>query len=54
MAFYNFDKIRYDFKLNDSSNIFLPKLIFNNKVYYFIIIDMYDNEAASIWERLGK
>lgn len=51
LVLYNFDKIRYDFKLNESSNIFPPKLIFNNKVYYFIIIDMYDSETAS---KLGE
>lgn len=47
LVLYNFDKIRYDFKFNENSNIFPPRLIFNNKVYYFIIIDMYDGETAS-------
>lgn len=47
LVLYNFDKIRYDFKFNGNSNVFPPMLIFNNKVYYFIIIDMYSNETAS-------
>ncbi|MGN7709169.1 hypothetical protein [Chryseobacterium sp. 22543] len=51
LVLYNFDKIRYDFKFNESNNIFPPKLIFNNKVYYFIVIDMYDSETAS---KLGE
>lgn len=51
LVLYNFDKIRYDFKFNENSNIFPPRLIFNNKVYYFIIIDMYDGETAS---KLGE
>lgn len=51
LVLYNFDKMRYDFKFNESSNIFPPKLIFNNKVYYFIVIDMYDNETVS---KLGE
>jgi len=51
LVLYNFDKIRYDFKFNESSKIFPPKLIFNNKIYYFIMIDMYDGETAS---KLGE
>lgn len=51
LVLYNFDKIRYDFKFNESNNIFPPKLIFNNKIYYLIVIDMYDDETAS---KLGK
>lgn len=51
LVLYNFDKIRYDFKFNENNNIFPPRLIFNNKVYYFIVIDMYDSETAS---KLGK
>lgn len=33
--------------LKKNSNMFPPMLIFNNKVYYFIIIDMYSDETAS-------
>lgn len=51
LVLYNFDKARYDFKFNESNNIFPPKLIFNNKVYYFIVIDIYDGETAS---KLGE
>jgi len=47
LVIYNFDKVRYDFKFKENSNVFPPMLIFNNKVYYFIIIDMYSDETAS-------
>ena len=33
--------------LKKNSNMFPPMLIFNYKVYYFIIIDMYSDETAS-------
>ena len=47
LVIYNFDKVRYDFKFKENNNVFPPMLIFNNKVYYFIIIDMYSDETAS-------
>lgn len=47
LVIYNFDKTRYDFKFKDNNNIFPPMLTFNNKLYYFVTIDMYFDETAS-------
>ncbi len=53
LVIFNFDKVKYDFKL-DNINSFPPMLTLNNKTYYFIIINMYDKETASKLGRIEK
>lgn len=53
LVIFNFDKVKYDFKV-DNSNSFPPMLTFNNKTYYFILINMYDKETASKLGTLEK
>lgn len=44
---YNADKAEISFQFNESTKIFPPMLVLNNKVYYFVIINLNNESSAS-------
>lgn len=47
LVIYNMDKAELNFKFTESNNIFPPSIIYNHKVFYFIVIKTLLLETAS-------
>ena len=47
LVIYNMDKAELNLNFSESNNIFPPSIRFNNKVFYFIVINSSYGEAAS-------
>jgi len=47
LVIFNMDNFEINFKTSETDNVFPPSLIFNNKIYYFIVINCAVNETAS-------
>lgn len=47
LVIFNMDKAELNFNFTDNSNIFPPSIQFNNKIFYFVVINSANNETAS-------
>lgn len=47
VVLFNMDKAELNFKLENSKNIFPPMYTFNNKTYFFIVINLWKGASAS-------
>lgn len=47
LVIFNMDKAELNLNFSETNNIFPPSVIFNNKVFYFIVINAASNASAS-------
>jgi hypothetical protein len=47
LVIFNVDKAELDFVLTEKNNIFPPMVVFNNKTYFLIVINLYNGISAS-------
>ncbi|WP_417874065.1 hypothetical protein [Xanthomarina gelatinilytica] len=47
LVIYNMDKAELNFNFAEQNNIFPPRIVFNNKTFYFITINSLDTKSAS-------
>ncbi len=47
LVIYNMDKVELNFNFSESSNIFPPSIQFNNKIFYFIVVNSAELKSAS-------
>lgn len=51
LIIFNTDEVELDFVLSEKSNIFPPMILFNNKTYFLIVINLFRGVSAS---KIGK
>lgn len=47
LVIYNMDKAELNFNFSEQNKIFPPRIVFNNKTFYFITINSLDTQSAS-------
>lgn len=47
LVIFNIDNAELNFKLSDSSKVFPPMMVINNKTLFFVTINLYSDEKAS-------
>lgn len=47
LVIFNMDRVKINFKFQEANNLFRPMLSFNNKTYFFIIVNLFESVSAS-------
>lgn len=47
LVIFNMDDLEVNFKLNEDNNLFPPRLVFNNKSYFFVVVNLKPRQSAS-------
>lgn len=47
LVIFNMDKVELNFKFSEANNVFPPSIQFNNKVFYFVVINSVVKDSAS-------